>query len=344
MEKPLANFIRTNNAVPIAFSLVVFLAAGTFAASPEVRDGIAENLVSSQSVIQSVDNTQLLAADMAGFEFRPQIIAVTEDSENYYIEYSYGTFLLEDFIWLVKDKFDKLTVDKDALGNRDLGDYVAEELKEVIDYERSYLADTQNIEKINGATQKVVTTTYSGLIGKFFDEKQEVFAGYEAVVKAPVLAAVSTELPQEQKTPEQTVSVSQPASEEITAEYIRSIVQEMLAQSSTVQNQENTIDGTETSIPSQMAGESNATTTQPAENSETALEQEAIPATSEVATTTSEISAPTAAAEPPITPMDSAPAESETEVVEIQDPTPTLTSDTQIQPEQEAAAASVDTP
>ncbi|MCU0652821.1 MAG: hypothetical protein MUD10_01005 [Candidatus Pacebacteria bacterium] len=175
-------FVRYNNAVPVAISLAVFLAAGAFAASPEIREGLKDGMISEKETIRSADNSRLLAVDIADFDFKLKISNITEDDLNYYIDYYFNTFMLQDHVWQIGAKTEVLKIEKSVLAGRDLGVYVAEELKELIDYERSYLADTQSLEKEKGITQKTATITYSGLIGKFLDPEEKVFSGYQQVV------------------------------------------------------------------------------------------------------------------------------------------------------------------
>jgi len=77
-------------------------------------------------------------------------------------------------------------VSKAALGQyRDLGLYVTEQLKQIIDRELARLKETQMYERRN-VTQKVVATAYGGLVGRFLDSSTETLPGYVPVVKPPV--------------------------------------------------------------------------------------------------------------------------------------------------------------
>lgn len=218
IKQRIADFAKYHNAVPIAVSLVVFMTAGIFAASSEVREGVKKGFISGEETVQSIDNTLLLAADLENFDFDLRITNVSEDEQNYYVDYSFNTFLLDDYIWKVMPKPGSLKIGRSVLGARDLGDYVAEELKELIDFERKYLAETQNLEKINGASRKVVTETYSGLIGKYLDPKETVFEGYDKVVKDDLLAdlspGLSNDLPK--------------ATNGFTEDYIKALFQNMI--------------------------------------------------------------------------------------------------------------------
>lgn len=237
MFQKILHFIKYHNAFAIIFMLVFVGFSISLAASPDFR----ENFVSSQETIRSVNNGKIISAGLDNLNFKLQIKSVTEDEMNYYIVYTYQTLVIKDYIWQEVEKETTLTVNKKALGGRDLGLYVAEELGEVIEYELSYLKEVQQIEKQKGLTQKVVATQYAGLIGQFLEPKEKVFPGYEPVVqevvqkKEPVLSEIAEEtLPtptpasvQEEPTPQQSVQIVEKLANE---EQIRQIVSEMLSQ------------------------------------------------------------------------------------------------------------------
>jgi hypothetical protein len=172
-------FLTYNNAVPIALAILVLGAGSTFAAvDPDA-------IYSSDQQVVSVDNSYIVNKDFASYSPQARIISVTEDSDNYYIAYQFYTIDLEDGAWrdVVKDK--TMSVSKDFLGEyRDLGLYVTEQLKQNVDAELARLLATQDIEKKN-VTQKIVATTYGGLIGKMLDTTTETLPGYVPVVAPP---------------------------------------------------------------------------------------------------------------------------------------------------------------
>ena len=177
-EKVLA-FVKYNNAFTLIL-VIFFLGSGiTFAASPKARDGI----YSSQETLVSVDNAAIISADLGDFDFDLVIESVTEDDENYHVTYSYETFLVEDGVWQDKGIEKTLKVNREALAGNDLGLYVAKELSENINYELSYLARAQKLERDNGESRKVVTVQYSGLVGKLLNPKEKIFEGYDPVIK-----------------------------------------------------------------------------------------------------------------------------------------------------------------
>lgn len=174
-------FIKYNNAIPIAASAILLIVGGSFAASPDFR----ENFISSQETIRSVDNSGIIAANLDNFNFGLRVKSAAEDVKNYYIIYIFKTLAIKDYIWQEIENEKTLTVAKEALGERDLGLYIAGELGEVIDYELSYLKEVQRLERENGLTQKVLAVEYSGLIGRFLNSEEKIFEGYQPVVQTP---------------------------------------------------------------------------------------------------------------------------------------------------------------
>jgi hypothetical protein len=194
MFQKFLNFIKYNNAFTIILGML-FLGGGvTFAASPTAR----ESVYSSQSTVISVDNGVIVSTNLDDFNFNLRINSITEDNKNYYAGYSYQTLAVENDIWQTKQIEKTLTVSKEDLNGKDLGLYVAKELGENMNYELSYLKRVQKLEREKGESQKIVTTEYSGLIGKMLDPKEEVIEGYSPVIPEPVpqTAAVVESRPQ----------------------------------------------------------------------------------------------------------------------------------------------------
>ncbi len=179
------NFIKYHNAFTIGFMIVFIGFSTALAVSPDLREDITDAFVSEEQTVQSIDNNYILTADLDNFNFNLQIKNITEDQKNYYVIYAYKTIAIEDHTWQELEKEKTLTVSKQALGDKDLGIYIAEELGEVIDYTLAYLKEVQTIETEKGLTQKIVTTQYAGLIGVFLNPKEKIFPGYEPVVKPP---------------------------------------------------------------------------------------------------------------------------------------------------------------
>src|SRR3989344_184867 len=82
-------------------------------------------------------------------------------------------------------KAEVMRVSKPDLGPyRDLGVYVTQQLKQILDRELAYLRQVQEKER-KQVSQAVVATTYGGLIGQFLDTNMETLPGYTPVVVAP---------------------------------------------------------------------------------------------------------------------------------------------------------------
>ena len=184
MFERITHALKYHNAVPVTLGALFLAASGALAASPDVRDVV----VSSETTVRSVDNGYLLAADLAAFDPKLTVTGVTEDASFFYVDYSYRTVAIRDYVWRDVERKETLAVSKAALGAEDLGVFVARELGQVVDRERVYLAEAQGIERAKGETKKVATTEYGGLVGKFLDPEETVFDGY-APVKDEVAVA-----------------------------------------------------------------------------------------------------------------------------------------------------------
>ncbi|MCE9643894.1 DUF5011 domain-containing protein [Candidatus Parcubacteria bacterium] len=174
MLRRFLNFVQYNNALPIALMVIFLSVSGAMAASPDARDA----LYSAQSAVRSVDNTYLAALNPDTRDFKLRIAAITDDADKYYIEYSFNTVDVKDYVWQEIPVTKTMTVSKKELLGGDLGIFVAKELSQLLDSQRSYLAGAKKIALKEGVTQKVVTVEYSGLVGKFLNPTEETFAGY----------------------------------------------------------------------------------------------------------------------------------------------------------------------
>ncbi len=175
-------FIKYHNALPLGLMLIFLSVTGALAANEDIRDATVEAVLSKKTAVTSVDNSFIVRTNLDQFTPTAQITDVTEDDENYYIIYTLNTIDISDGVWGTISRSKEITVSKAFLGKRDLGLYLAKEIKEVVDKQSEHLKEVQNIERKNGATQKIVAITYSGLIGKFLDSKEEAIVGYEPII------------------------------------------------------------------------------------------------------------------------------------------------------------------
>src|SRR3989344_3627926 len=185
----LLDFFKYNNLVPITLGVIFRGGGAAAAATPEVRDAAAAAVLSQQQTVLSVDNTYIADKDLAAYAPRAQILGVTEDEDTYYVSYTLATIDLKDYVWKDVQKSEVMKVSKPDLGPyRDLGVYVTQQLKQILDRELAYLKQVQEKER-KQVSQAVVATTYGGLVGQFLDTNMEPLPGYTPVVTPPVEVA-----------------------------------------------------------------------------------------------------------------------------------------------------------
>ncbi|MBP9715203.1 MAG: hypothetical protein KBD52_01815 [Candidatus Pacebacteria bacterium] len=189
MFAKILHFVKYHNFFSIGFTILFGGLSVSLAASPTLQ----KSVYNSTETITSVDNTKIVSTNLDNFNFNLRINSVKDDEKSYYIDYSYKTLSIKNSVWQEINLSKTLTVSKESLGERDLGLYVASELGDNINYELSYLKDAQKLQKNNGMSKKVVTTEYSGLIGKMLDPKEKVIEGYDPVIPPPVIEVVVEE-------------------------------------------------------------------------------------------------------------------------------------------------------
>lgn len=170
-------FLKYNNAVPITVSLLLLSFGTTLAASPEIRGEVSDSLIQKESEVVSVDNTYIAGKDLESYTPRVEIVKVTEDDTSYYVDYTIRTIGLRDDVWQDVVQGETLTVSKESLEGVGLGTYATRELKQRVDREKALLIEVQALER-KVVSQRVVSTTYSGLIGTFIDDTTEVEPPY----------------------------------------------------------------------------------------------------------------------------------------------------------------------
>ena len=183
MFQKILKFIKYNNATAIIFTIIFSGMTVSLAASEELRDSI----YSSSEIVRSVDNRLIISTDLDTLNFNLRINSVKEDDKNYYVAYDYDALAIQDYIWKNVNLNKILTVDKEFLDGKDLGLYVAKQLGDNIKNESEYLKRVQDLEKNKGESQKIITTEYAGLIGKFLDPEEKVIEGYNPVIPEVVL-------------------------------------------------------------------------------------------------------------------------------------------------------------
>ncbi|MBI4133028.1 DUF5011 domain-containing protein [Candidatus Uhrbacteria bacterium] len=173
------NFLQYHNAIPIAVSIMLLGAGGVFAGTNP------EALYSEQETVLSIDNTYIANKDLSAYTPRVEITNVTEDSEFYYVAYTFYTIDVIEYVWQDHARGETMKVSKADLGQyRDLGVYVTDQLKQIVEREAARLLETQLLAR-KSVSQKIVSTTYGGLVGKFLDARTETLPGYTPVVVPP---------------------------------------------------------------------------------------------------------------------------------------------------------------
>jgi len=174
------HFIKYNNGFILLMGMIFLVTGSTFASET------VSNAVIGQTTeeVEGVDNTALLALSVPSLSQEMRIISVNEDAEYYYVTYTFTTFDIVENVWQDTEKSGVLKIEKRALGGSvDLGLYVQKELQQLMESQRTYLADVQKKEKANGETKRKKTTKYSGLKGLVLDSETEELPGYRPVVK-----------------------------------------------------------------------------------------------------------------------------------------------------------------
>ncbi|MFH1401608.1 MAG: putative metal-binding motif-containing protein [Parcubacteria group bacterium] len=171
-------FLKYHNTVPIILGVVLLGTAGVFA-NEDVRNTVIGQKIEN---ITGIDNAQLLAVDLDNFDQALRIEDVTQDNENYYINYIFRTLAIKDNVWQEVFEQNTLTVGIKSMVGKDLGLYVQGELAEVADWELNHLKRVQSEEKEKGITVLTASVDYTGLIGLVLDARDKILPGYKPVV------------------------------------------------------------------------------------------------------------------------------------------------------------------
>jgi hypothetical protein len=181
MEK-FIHFLKYHNAVPIILGVILLGAASSFA-SEGVRNAVIGQKVES---VTGIDNTQLLAADLDNFDFALKIQNITQDSNNYYVDYVFRTLAIKDNVWQEAAKQNTLTVDIKSMEGKDLGLYAQNQLAQVVDWESNFLKKVQTEEKGKGLSKLTASVDYTGLIGLVLDARDKILPGYRPVISEEI--------------------------------------------------------------------------------------------------------------------------------------------------------------
>ena len=180
--RKLANYILYNNSFTLIVLFLTVSGGSVLAANEDVREAVGDTILNSDDAVVQVDNSYIISVNVDAHDFQMQVEAVSEDDDFYYVTYSYTSIEVVNGVWQSISREDVIQVAKEQLGERDLGLYIAEELKELSEAKRRLLVETQAIEKSLGHNTKVVERRYSGLVGRFLDPEEVTFDGYDPVV------------------------------------------------------------------------------------------------------------------------------------------------------------------
>ncbi len=186
MLKKIIHFIKYNNATVAILAAIFILGAGAFAAGPEA-------IGQQQTTVQGLDNSLLLAADLAEFSMDFKIENIEQDENYYYATYSYLDIAVADSAWQYQLGRKTQKISKKI--KEDLGVYLAKFLAKHHEARLRELKGEQARAQSRGAEARVAVTEYSGLIGRSLDLAAKIFPGYQAVKKvelpAPDFSALS---------------------------------------------------------------------------------------------------------------------------------------------------------
>jgi hypothetical protein len=189
MLKRIIHFVQYHNFFTIAVMFVFLGASATLAANPEA-------VIQKTEMVRSVDNTFVVNTDFDVYDMGLKINTVIEDADRYYVEYTYLTVEVENYVWKPIPTNGLIKVSKKELAGKDLGVYVADQLGQMVTQQIAFLKEFQQREKKIGATPKVVAVEYSGLVGRFLGPEEKSFEGYTPV-KTPPPAEEKTASPVE---------------------------------------------------------------------------------------------------------------------------------------------------
>ncbi|MEA3463706.1 MAG: thrombospondin type 3 repeat-containing protein [Patescibacteria group bacterium] len=187
MLKKTIHFIKYHNAAVIILAAALIMGASVFA-SETGRDAIGKK----QTSRQGIDNTLLLSADLDNMNMDFKIENITQDAKMYYITYTFLDLDKSHNAWqyLLKENTRKVSLKL----KKDLGIYIAEELKEEYDARIKYLKQAKAGALENGEETRIEITEYSGLIGKTLDLAGKAFSGYEPVKKRKIPSPTLSQL------------------------------------------------------------------------------------------------------------------------------------------------------
>jgi len=182
MFKKIIQFIKYNNLTVLILFIIFVFGAGAFAQTETGQDIIGEK----QTEIQGTDKTLLMEADLDNFDMDFKIEKIEEDNPlkgsgqgYYYVTYTYLDLVKHNSAWQyqIQEKIKKVSKKL----KKDLGVYLAEELKEEYDARIKDLKNIKDRLSIEAEEERVEVTKYSGLVGQTLDIVGKIFPNYNPV-------------------------------------------------------------------------------------------------------------------------------------------------------------------
>ena len=175
MLKKAINFIKYNNAALLILLAIFAVGSSVWAQTETGQEFIGEK----QDKIDGIDNTLLLDVDLENYDMDFKIEKVTRNDKYYFVTYTYLDLVKTDDAWeyLLNEKIRKVSLKI----KKDLGVYLAEELKEEYDARVKILKQEQKTALEKGEEIRTEVAGYSGLIGKTLKLSEKIFLGYESV-------------------------------------------------------------------------------------------------------------------------------------------------------------------
>lgn len=183
-------FLKYNNVFILILAIIFIIGSGAFAASEPGQEFIGKK----ETQVVGTDNTLLLEADLENFDMDFKIEKIEEDQPTpeaaagkpdddgyYYVKYTYLDLIKKDNAWQYQLNEKNRKISKSL--KKDLGVYLAEELKEEYEARIRDLKSAKAEAKTQGKSVRQETVAYSGLIGKSLEISAKLFDGYEPVKK-----------------------------------------------------------------------------------------------------------------------------------------------------------------
>ncbi|MCK4539980.1 hypothetical protein KAU09_02385 [Candidatus Parcubacteria bacterium] len=214
MFKKTIHFIKYNNAALLILLAIFAIGSGAWAQTEAGREFIGEK----QEKIEGTDNTLLLSVDMEEYDMDFKIERIKENDKYYFVAYTYLDLAKIDNVWeyQLNEKIRKIS----KKIKKDLGAYLAEELKEEYDARIKALKKEREIAAEKGEETRIEVADYSGLIGKTLKLTEKIFSGYESVKKREIPSpAVPATVLAKRKIKEQTSEESEGEPDDLTKVY-----------------------------------------------------------------------------------------------------------------------------